>query len=96
MERIDNPNNDEFISEWNKMIDKLNTPKKLSIFLRIPIIVICCILIGLIWILVIPYNLLYGMWFFVPLHSFDFIMQPYYWFDCAVENDFSIVLRNKI
>jgi hypothetical protein len=73
----------KFMEEW----EKLQTPQPLNMILplRILIIIISCILIGLIWICVIPWSLIFGIWL-GPLHSYDSIMEPYYWLDMCWKN----------
>lgn len=71
----------EFDTEMDKEL-KLNMPW----VIRLLIMFVSSILIGLIWVFIIPYSLLFGMWFSYPLHGFDFIMQPYYWFEMAKTN----------
>lgn len=60
----------------------LNRKEELNIPLifRVLIIVISAILIGIIWLLIIPYYVLgFFLIFNQALHEFDIIMEPYYW-----------------
>jgi hypothetical protein len=61
----------------------LNIP----VVVRWLIILGSCILIALIWLLIIPWSILITLPTGRFMHEFDCVMQPYYWFDMAWNNE---------